>query len=475
VRRRVSLILLVVSGCVTTGRGTRLDQLEADAGDCPSFERFAAEARTQSDALVETAAADDLMRASGRLSKALRTCARHTLSGLLDLREREGVTAAQHELDALARTLGATELRELMLATLAADVATLEPLVAEAVAHAHRAPAAPKTMGPAPVDEPTTCRDLEPCAAVSCLAEQRDERPRLTTSARACVDGLRAQTPDEQARGLARLVPLVDAVPAVLTEVQVSLETLRRQRWPEVEAALQAQKPALAARLAAPFAVLPQAKADVAAVLKAAVVAHRALAAQRSPQAAQVHRRLAAVFSGEAPGALTAPAGKWERPTWNCDWALPELPPAFPGAQLRLLGRCSGTKSTAPADRAGEALTTFDLERSMRRERVEGTLVVSCAGRTTSSRFAMDDVLADSALGHDDALAAQVQHLVEKARATCRTYAETSARSECTVLDRSSPEALEERFTALFFETGSWAPCFAKWFEERYGVPPGHG
>ncbi len=470
-----SLLPLLVLGCATARHGTALDRLEAEADDCQSFERFASSARSQSDVLAETAPADELVKGSARLSRALRTCARHALSGLLELREREGVAAAQHELDALARTFGATELRDLLLATLAADVGTLEPLVAEALVHSHLAPAAPRSMGPAPADEPTTCRDEDPCAATWCLAESADERPRLTTSARACMDTLRQRSFDEQASGLARLSTLADVTAAVRTEVQVSLETLRRRRWPEVEAALQAHRPALAARIAAPFAALPRAKAEVAAVMDGAASFHRTLASQRPPHAAQVHRRLAAVFAGQAPAPLAGPPGTWERPKWTCSWPLPELPAPFPGAQLRLLGQCASASTTAPAMQAGDAMTTFDLERSMRKERVEGTLVVNCAGRTTSARFSMDDVLTDSALGHDDALRAKLSHLVEQAHATCRSFAEASTRSECTVLDTTPPDALEERFTTLFFETGTWAPCFAKWFEERYGVGPGHG
>jgi hypothetical protein len=357
-----------------------------------------------------------------------------------------------------------------MLATLAADVATLEPLVAEAIAHSHRSPSAPATMGPAPRDEATSCRDVDPCAAFECLRGQGDERARATASAQACVDALRTRAPDEQARGLARLSGGAGDFPGVMTEVQLALETLRQQRWPEVEAARAAKRPALAARIAAPFAALPRARAEVKGVTDAAIAFHLGLATQRAPLAAQVHRRLASALGGPAAPPLAAAPGRWEEPRWSCSWKLPELPPAFPGAQLRLLGQCVTSASQAPRESAGEAMTTFDLERSMRRERVDVTLVVSCAGRTVSSRFTMNDVLADSALGHDDALNAQLAQVVEKARVTCRTNAEASARSECTVLGSTPPEQVEERFTRFFVESGHWAPCFAKWFEERYGV-----
>jgi hypothetical protein len=454
----------LVLSCATV-QGPVWQQLDAEAPRCDAFASFDHRVRVEGDALVAQAPAEQLVLGSSALSRARRACAKHVLSGLMELREQQGVAAMQRELDALAQAFSPAELDALITSTLGPDAATLRPLLAEAAQHAKRSPGFPQ--------ESLTCRSDDDCEATACLAEAQHAMAEVEQRARRCLAALR---PEAEVRGLARLMEALRPYPSsgVMTEVRLRLETLRRRQWPQVEAALSAGHPAAAARLALPFAAVPEAQVEVGRVRDAAVALHLAHAREAGARAfaVRLHRRVAASLGGPDEPPLTPEPGHWASPKWGCSWNVPALPPAVPAAELRLMGACTPTAVASGGAALPPSMQTFDLERSMRREQVSATLVVTCAGRSVTSSFVLRDVLADSALGHDELVRAQLDRLVAQAGKTCRGYAKEEAARLCSELTELSAVELEQRFASAYMVTGEWEPCFAGWFERTWGVPP---
>ncbi len=472
--RRAALVALLLS-CATAQR-PGWQQLDTEASRCEGFAAFDHRLRVEADALVTSAPAEQLVQGSSTLSHARRACARHVLTGLMELREREGASSLQAELDALARAFPPAELDTLITETLGTDASTLRPLLAESAQHARRAPSVPSDLGPAPAAESLACRDDDACAATVCLAEAQRPAAELEPRARDCLTTLRATPIADEVRGLAHLIEVLrpSARSGAATEARLRLETLRRQQWPQIDAALAARHPAAAAMLALPFAGLPEAQVEVGRVRDAAVALHLRHAREAGARAAAVklHRRVAASVGGPDEPPLAPEPGHWASPRWGCSWNVPALPPAVPAAELRLLGQCTAMAAASESGSLPPSMQTFDLERSMRREQVTATLVVTCAGHSVTASFTLRDVMSDSALGHDELVRAQLDRLVAQAGAACQGYTKRDAAQLCAELQALPAVELEQRFTSAYVLTGTWEPCFAKWFEQTYGVPP---
>jgi hypothetical protein len=466
-----SAVLLV--GCATTGGVVQAaEDLEARAARCERFTSFEGELRAVSDQLLASAPGERVLQGSELVSRARRACAQATLLGLLERRESAGVVAAQLELDAMARALPPGELRRLSREVLGAGVPALEAMLAEALAHV--GPTSLRPQQAAFVDTPLTCRDqTEPCARVWCLTgESGASGNELEGAARACLDGLRAQPAEVAAPQLSKLVVELGARGATgaLTEGLVQLETLRRALWPRIEAALPTQ-PARAARLAEPFTAIAGARGEVARVRAVAVRAHLELATAAGARVgvARLHRLVAADLGGPSEPALEAVPGRWGTGRWGCTWEQPQLPAPFPGAELRLEAACRQQQREAARGPTGE-LATFELERDLVRETVDGWLRASCGGRTYGFALSLRNQVYDGVAGRADALRAELEHLVGSARRTCERAREAQVQADCEGVLTGA--AAEQRFVEHFEVLGRWPLCFARAFEERYGVAP---
>lgn len=488
--RHAWLLLFVSCATVKPPLSDRLGALEQDAAHCDDFAAFDARARDLGDELVSGAPGDELVRGSSRVSSARRACARRVLETFPERREAKGVEALQRQLDAMAHTFDASELAALVDESVA-DASTLRPLIEEATQRASREAktksmdkrddAALKALAVKPPPGTERARDVEalpsrcelekPCDAVACFAaEVRDGadrgplKPAVERLARGCLDALRGVAPDLRAERTGTLLSELRlfAPTTVELEATLSLETLRRAQWPEVEAALSAKLFAKAASLATPFAALETAQREVQRVRSAAVAHHLELArdAKAKALAARLHRRLAMQFGGADEPELSAEPGRWERPRWNCAAPVPELPDAPSAMDLRLAVTCRKSTAEQSGDKRSE-LQTFDLEKSMERERVDGTLTVTCAGRIATQQFSAPS---------QDQLRHEVEWAVSRAANECQRLHASAAAKDCELLASSLPLELEQRFAEHAVVTGRWEPCFAAWFRARYGV-----
>ena len=477
----VFLLLALLAGCATTSA-----QLERDAPTCESFAPFDARVRSQLEALLAEAPGETLVRETSRLNSSRRTCARHVLSGLLAVREAQGIEAVQQELDAMSATWNPEDLRALMTGSLGSDSAALEPLVVEAQTRVKRREAAagnarrdewereklkvevPESVGTKAPDAPESmCDEQKPCAQLRCVVEHPPASPEA--AARACLDEAATFEPQARARRAAEVLALLPSSPgAGRTEARLQLETLRTQLWPQVEAAVTAKQPGRAAQVASLFRDLPPVRARVESLREAALAHHLARANELAafPEAVWLHRRLATGFGGpEAPE--LAGFGKWESPRWRCKDTMPELPALPAGLGARLNVRCEAPKE---AKRGNDSMHTFDLESSLEGQRLDGTLLVACADRSSSYTLHVED---PGVQGFPrEALLQELQRLIARAMTDCARIHSFAATRSCTELRKRGAGELISRFVGHARFTGRWEPCFEEWLLATEGVTP---
>ncbi|MDP1824305.1 MAG: hypothetical protein Q8L48_13710 [Archangium sp.] len=480
---RSPALVLMLASCATTSA-----QLARDAASCESFATFDEQTRRQLDALLTEAPGDTLVREASRLNTARRTCARHVLEGLLALREARGVEAVQQELDALSATYRRDDLRALMTQTLGEDVANLEPLLLEARLRVNRSGAAagaerlddvelnklkvdaPETTSPPPEVPESMCDERSPCAQLRCVVEHPPSSPEA--AARACLDEATALEPQVRAKRAAEVLSLLPpAASPARTEARMMLDTLRLQLWPQVEAAIAAKQPGRAAQVASLFRALPAVSERVEQLRDAAQAHHLARARElaASPEAAWLHRRLAEELGGpEAPP--LAGTGKWEAPRWRCKTPMPTPLPALPpGVGATLTMRC--VEAPPEKKKSGDdSMRTFELESSLQGQRLDGTLHVTCADRSSSYTVRVEDPGVEGF--PEEALRQELQRLAARTLPDCARIHEFAATRSCTELRKRTPGEIITRFVDHARFLGRWEPCFEEWLLATEGVTP---
>lgn len=487
---------LLLAGCASTHA-----QLQRDAERCDSFATFDARVRGELEALLAQAPGETLVRESSRLNGARRTCARRVIALLLTLREERGVEAVQQELNALSATYRPDNLRALMTAALGDELVELEPLLAEARVRVTRQgntqraqrrdererekliPALPTNL-PEPsrggacsakerasldsardegCGEVTMCDEHSPCAQLRCVLEHPPAS--ADAAARACLDEAATFEPAARARRAAEVLSLLPPTPGpARTEARVMLETLRTQLWPQVEAAVAAKQPGRAAQLASLFRVLPSVSAQVEKLRDAAQAHHLARAKDAPKESAWLHRRLAEEFGGPEAPALEG-VGRWESPRWRCKTPPPAMPALAAGLSARLTLRCEAAASQKKKD--DSAMRTFELEDSLRGQRVEGSLRVTCAERSSEYPLTMVDPGVEGF--PERALVEALERTVVTAAAGC---ARTQANVGCAELVSGSPDQVIARFVEQARFLHRWVPCFEAWLLSHEGVSP---
>lgn len=467
-------------GCATTSA-----QLVSDAPHCESFASFDEKIRQQLDALLSGAPGDALVRESSRLNTARRTCARHVLSGLLTLRESRGVEAVQQELDALSATYKADDLRALMTAALGPELSSLEPLVVEARTRVKRRdataaseqrdererqklkPAEPKDFGAPPVVPETLCDEAKPCDQLRCVAEHPPAS--LEAPARACLDEVTALEPPERAKRASEVLAMLPSSPSpARTEARMMLDTLRAQLWPQVEAAVAAKQPGRAAQLASLFLSLPSVAERAEQLRDQAQAHHLSRAKELSGEASWLHRKLAEELGGpEAPP--LGGVGRWETPRLSrCTDPLPTLPELPAGLGGTLTVRCITPE--APAKKPMSELRTFELESSLRGQRLELSLHVTCADRASSYSLTVEDPGVEGF--PKAAFEETLTRAIERAVTDCARIHEFAAPRSCAELRKKTPAQLVARFVDHARFNHRWEPCFEEWLLSIEGVGP---
>lgn len=472
---------LLLLSCATTSA-----QLERDAATCDSFAEFDAKTREQLDALLAEAPGETLVREASRLNTARRTCARHAVSKMLALREERGVEAVQQELNALSATYRPDDLRALMTASLGGDLTPLEPLLVEArtrvtrQANTRRAERrddaereklkvdAPETLGEAPLIPESLCDERKPCEQLRCVLEHPPASPEA--AARGCLDEVTTAEPHARARRAAVVLALLPPSPSpARTEARMMLDTLRAQLWPQVEAAIAARQRGRAAQVASLFRASPSVSAQVEQLRDEAQAHHlaRAKAQAATPEAVWLHRRLAEEFGGPEAPPLEA-TGRWEAPRWRCSSPIPTLPELPAGLVGTLAMRCDAQRA-APEKKSGD-MRTFELESSLRGQRLEGSLHVVCADRSSDALVTVEDP------GVEGFPAQAFQQVLEqgiaRAATECARIHELAATRSCTELRKKTAGELIARFVDHARFLHRWEPCFEEWLLATEGVSP---
>lgn len=466
------LLLGLLSACATTS-----GSLTHEAESCSSFAEFDARTRERLEALLAEAPGDVLVKESSRLNTARRTCARHVIGELRELRERDGIEAVQRELDAMSATYQADDLRSLMRERLGEELPQLEPLLAEArqrvtrEAGTERANArdgtelaklkveAPESLGAEPEFPQTLCDAVKSCERLRCIAEHHAP---LELTARACLNELASLESGPRAVGLGEVLSLLPTTSSpARTEAMTSLETLRRQQWPQVEAAIAAQHPGRAAQLALPFRALPSATAQVESLRDTAQAHHlaRAKALAAFPDAAWLHRKLAEEFGGPTAPPLSG-TGTWSPVRWRCPAEQPTLPPLPKGLDGVLTIKCSAPQKTQEPKGTE---TTFELEREMNGQKVTGSLTIACADKVNLNTVTADDLAS---------LPQELARLIDFNVGACTRLHGYAAVRSCTELRKRSDGELITRFVGHAHFTRRWEPCFVEWLEATEGVAP---
>lgn len=478
---RVLAFTFLFWGCATTSA-----QLQREAATCESFAEFDEQVRRQLDALLTEAPGDALVREASRLNTARRTCAKHAISGLLSLREARGVEAVQQELDALSATYKQDDLRAMLTQSLGTEASPLEPLLVEARTRVNRRGTAaraeqrddaerqklkveaPESMGSAPAIPETMCDEREACAQLKCVV---DHSGNPEAPARACLDAATGLEPTLRAQRAAEVLALLPSGPsAAHTEARMMLDTLRTQLWPQVEAAVASKQPGRAAQLATPFRTVPAVSPRVEQLRDEAQAHHLARAKElsASPEAAWLHRRLAEELGGpEAPPLIDS--GRWEKPRWQCKEPVPSLPELAAGLTGVLTLRCR--EPEAPRQSSGDdAMRTFELEKSLHGQRLEGTLYVTCADRGSSYGFRVEEPGIEGF--PEEGLRQELARLAARAVTDCARLHEYAATRSCTELRKLSVAAIISRFVDHARFLHRWEPCFTEWLLATEGVSP---
>jgi hypothetical protein len=467
-------LALTLASCATTS-----SSWQQEAAACPSFAEFDARTRERLDALLAEAPGEVLVKEASRLNLARRTCAKHVLSELRTTRERAGLEAVQRELDAMAATYQPDDLQALMAEALGPDVEQLTPLLAEARQRTTREAGTQTAnarddaeLAKLKVDAPnllqkdlefpeTMCDAPAACERLRCVAEQHGT---LDAVARACVQEAARLDGGPRAKQLGEVLALLPSTPSgVRTETLSALETLRRQVWPRVEAAVAAKRAGEAAAWASPFLALPTARQEVEGLRDAAQAHHlaRAKALADFPDAAWLHRKLAEQFGGPT-AAPSSRVGTWEPLRWRCQAPKPELPPLPAGLTAVLTVKCASANAT-PRDDPKDTLHTFELEKEMNGQRVTGTLTIACADRSNLNTLQAMDLAS---------LPQELARQVDLNVGFCRQLHTLAATRSCTELRKQSVGELTQRFVDHARYTGKWEPCFVEWLLATEGTTP---
>ncbi len=499
----LSTVLLAVA-CATLGSpGDRLTALEAEAPSCADFPQLEARASAVLEALMQSSR--DVLDASVRVSQARQACARNVMRSLLTLREQRGPEAAQQQLDAMAMALTAVGFASVtreaaadpnvgaMVALAAATAATSRTDKArtgtENGAIAGWQVAAPAGESPtAELDAVTAkaqvkhCAALGPDAQLTCLAEVsmhvlgRHEREALTEAARGAarrkIEALRLVPAAQRGAALLKLLVRLDALSVDEPSVQAELEVARAAAWPAIMAARSAGRIEEAAAWARPFRVLPSSSAEVGALQDRAASRQLQLANEAGGRvwAAALHRKLAARFGAPEASWPESP-GQWDLSRFECGHSPGALPPAA-GLSLRLVATCKKTKRASDSvAQADPAMKTFENERSLEWEDIEGTLFVTCASKVLSFRVMSRDLALEGA-AEQSALGVQLQKLISRATPECRAARAALVERDCASIETANRFDTEDHFTEHALALQQWPLCFTRWLDERIGLAP---
>jgi hypothetical protein len=473
---RLWATLLCAGGCATLSAQASLWEV---APRCESFAEWEARARAEG-------------QADGRTVGARRDCARHTVAELPRRQLEHGGAQVQAELDALARALPAGELRALVAEVLGVGASGLRGMLELAIVSAQReqreaarAPAEESSLAQwhptaGAVSATASCDGLGDEEALACLATVKAHAPEVDVSAAALtvarrrIAAMEALPAAMQAAALGRLFDGLSPLEATAALDQV-LGSLEKVAPAVLAEARSAAGPERAATLAAPLGRLRSARAEVLH-WQADAAAHQlaqAEAARARPLASALHRLVAAGFGG--------PAAAWPEPLAvdtsrsRCE-RLPKLPNVPRGLAARLAVRCT-REARRPALPEGNE-KTFEEERALKTERIEGDLSLACGGAVTHVRLSVQDVALETGaheLGEEPSGAATTlllkvgAALAEAGQACARQHREAQE-TDCGSLTTLEPAQAEERFAEHALVSGGWAPCFRKWFVARVGV-----
>ena len=248
------------------------------------------------------------------------------------------------------------------------------------------------------------------------------------------------------------------------------LETLMTQLWPQVESALAAKQPGRAAQLASLFRALPTVSARVEQLRDEAQAHHLARAkAAASPEAVWLHRRLAEDFGGPEAPPLSG-TGRWQAPRWRCKTPMPTLPelPAGVGATLSL--RCDEAQPSVKKSSSDDAMRTFELEQSLKGQRLVGTLQVSCANSGNSYTLRVEDPGVEGF--PEEALGQELKRVLARSVPDCARLHEFAAPRSCAELKQRDAGEVITRFVDHARFLGRWEPCFEAWLLANEGVGP---
>jgi len=513
---RSGVLMLFGLGCASLGTpGQRVTALEAEAATCEDFSEFDARARAVLDEHRRTSV--DLIEANALINGARRNCARAVMNGLLSTRVVRGPDAAQQQLDAMALALPENTFARLVselpddpnlraMATLAVETAST---IRVHQAHGQKEQAAldawhvDAPVNPvAELDSETAaarlrqCESLGPDAALTCLtqlaahllapAERAALKQAVHDAASQKLQSLQIVPPAQRALPLGKLVAKLDALELDEPAARQALEESRRALWPDIEEASRRGRIEQAAAMAEPFIALSDAKLEVDRLREAAAAAQLEQASQSGSraQAAAFHRRLAARF-GASSVPWPTPAGQWDTSHFQCARPTGALPSAA-GLSLRLVASCKRSKRSSDASQPSDPkLQTFEAERSLEWESIDGTLFVSCAGRVLSYRVSSRDLAVDTgenqSVLRDDpgigaaphsALSLELEKLISRAVPECRAARTQQAANDCTKMSGADAFELEERFTEHALSLKAWPSCFVHWLDAKLGVAP---
>lgn len=308
-----------------------------------------------------------------------------------------------------------------------------------------------------------TCHATTPCERLRCDGLSAEE---ANLHGRACLDATAALPAVERARAVAAVLARLREFGRgpTATEAQRTLETLRLQVWPEIEAAARAGQRGVAAQRATPFLALDSVRAEVQRLRDEAQAHHltRARALAKTPTAAWLHARIAEELGG--PPAAPAPPekGRWAPPRWRCTAPPPAQPALPPGVEATLHATCAEPKRDT-----GE-LRTFDM--NLEGTRVNGTLAVTCAEKTLRLPLRAE---APGASGFPaEAFDAALAEAVGRASGECARQHALAAVGLCAELSRRPIPELKRRFTLAAWLSGRWAPCVAEWLRAAEDALP---
>jgi hypothetical protein len=144
---------------------------------------------------------------------------------------------------------------------------------------------------------------------------------------------------------------------------------------------------------------------------------------------------------------------------------MPELPAGL-GATLTL--RC--VTPEAPAKKPSGELRTFEMESSLRGQKLDVSLYVTCADRGSTYTLTVEDPGVEGF--PKSALEENLTKTIERAVIDCVRIHEFAAPRSCAELRKRSPSELINRFVDHARFNHRWEPCFEEWLLATEGVAP---